>query len=162
MADKKTSGLKPGGAGTRQPPFRSWSKTFLSNLAATSNVTASAKAAGIKPHVAYEERRKNADFQRDWFVALCEGYEHLEMETLHRLRTGELKPPSGAKKAMRVFDNANALRLMAAHRETVARQRALRDNGNEEDILASLDAKLDRMRERWLAARNDDGNDQGA
>ncbi len=61
-----------------------------------------------------------------------------------------------------MFDNASALRLMAAHRETVARQRALRDNGNEEDILASLDAKLDRMRERWLAARNDDGNDQGA
>jgi hypothetical protein len=92
-------------------------------------------------------------------VALCEGYDHLEMETLHRLRTGELKPPTGAKKSMRVFDNASALRLMAAHRETVARQRALREDESEEDILASLDAKLDRMRERWLAERQQSGGD---
>jgi hypothetical protein len=74
------------------------------------------------------------------------------MALLHRLRAGELKPAAGAKKAVRQFDNATSLRLLTAHREAVARQRAMRDNEDADAILASINVKLERMRERSLAA----------
>ncbi|GGC38044.1 hypothetical protein GCM10011371_26810 [Novosphingobium marinum] len=74
------------------------------------------------------------------------------MDLLHRLRTGEIKPPSGAKKGVRTYDNATAFRLLSAHREAVARERAIRDDEDAEAVLASIDAKLDRMRERALKA----------
>ena len=37
-----------------------------------------------------------------------------------------IKPAVGAKKGTRVFDNATALRLLVVHRESVARQQAVR------------------------------------
>ena len=137
-----------------QPSLPKWSKTFLSELAATSNVSASARMAGVATSTAYDTRRNNAEFSRKWQQALCEGYDHLEMDLLHRLRNGEIKPANGAKRGVRIYDNAIAFRLLAAHREAAARQRAIRDNEDEEAILASIDAKLDLMRERWLAANS--------
>jgi hypothetical protein len=134
------------------PPFAKWTKAFLAELAATSNVTASAKKAGICTSTAYEARRSNPEFNRKWMAALCEGYDHLEMELLLRLRTGEVKPASGAKKGVRTYENATAFRLLIAHRDSAARQRAIRDNEDTEVILANIDAKLERMRRRELAA----------
>jgi len=99
-----------------------WRRAFLGALAATSNVSASAKAANVPPSRAYEARRRDPQFYRDWQEALCEGYEHLEMALLQRLREGEIKPASGAKRGTRVFDNATALRLLVVHRESVSRQ----------------------------------------
>jgi hypothetical protein len=142
-------------------PFPTWSRTFLEELAATSNVSAAARAAGIHPSTAYEARRKRADFNRRWQEALCEGYDHLEMELLHRMRTGEIKPAKDAKRGVRSFDNATAFRLLLAHRDSAARQRAVRSNEDREQILLSINAKLERMRERRLAAaREADDGDQ--
>ncbi|MFA7587716.1 MAG: hypothetical protein WCY11_16220 [Novosphingobium sp.] len=152
MADPVQSGRRKRIAAVRQPSLPKWSKTFLSELAATSNVSAAARKAGIASSTAYDTRRANPEFNRHWQQALCEGYDHMELELLHRLRMGEVKPAAGAKKGVRTFDNTTAFRLLAAHRESVARQRAIRDNDDEDAILASIDAKLDRMRERWLAA----------
>ena len=73
------------------------------------------------------------------------------MELLHRLRTGEVKPASSAKRGFRAFDNATAFRLLAAHRESAARQRAIRSNEDAEAIVLSINAKLERMRQRMLA-----------
>ena len=161
MADTPLSGrslrLPPA---LRQPSLPKWGKTFLAELAATSNVSAAARKAGISTTTAYETRRIHAEFNRKWQEALCEGYDHLEMDLLHRLRTGEVKPASGARRGTRTFDNTTAFRLLSAHREAVARQRAIRDNQDEDTILASLDAKLESMRQRSLAAsgqRDDDG-----
>ncbi len=151
MANRATSGRRAFGAAPAKPSFAKWSKAFLSELAATSNVTASAKKAGISTTHAYDTRRNNAEFNRDWRRSLFEGYEHLEMELLHRLRTGELKPASGAKRGVRAFDNATALRLLAAHRESAARQRAIRSSEDAEAIVLSINAKLERMRQRMLA-----------
>lgn len=131
-------------------PVRKWRAPFLSELAATSNVAASARAAGIAPARAYELRRADPQFYREWQEALCEGYDHLEMTLLQRLRDGEIKPASGAKRGTRVFDNANALRLLAAHRETAARQRAIHDTRDSEAILDSINAKIEKMRERRI------------
>ena len=141
------------GAGAAKKSFAAWSRLFLAELATTSNVSAAARKAGVSSFEVYEARRANGEFARRWQVALCEGYDLLEMQLLQRMRDGELKPVAGAKRASRAYDNALALRLLAAHRESAARERAMRDNEDAEAILASIDAKLDRMRERGLAAK---------
>lgn len=152
MADSKASGPRSRDAKPRLPAYAKWSKLFLAHLAATSNVSASARKAGISTSTAYEMRRSNPDFNHKWQQALIEGYEHLEMELLYRLRIGESKPAAATKRATRSFDNSTAFRLLSAHREVIAKERAIRNNDNEEAILASIDAKLERMRQRQLAA----------
>lgn len=142
----------------RKPKFEHWSPVFISELAATSNVSAAARKAEIATATAYDARRVDPEFNRKWQQALCEGYDHLEMELLQRLRSGEVKPHSSAKRGVRSFDNATAFRLLAAHRDSAARQRAIRDNEDTEAILASINAKLDKMRERRLAAAREDSN----
>lgn len=144
----KQGSRSPSGA----PRFPEWSKIFLAELAATSNVTASAKKAGIGTSAAYEARRSRPEFNRAWQQALCEGYDHLEMELLARLRGGEVKPAAGAKRGVRAFDNATAFRLLAAHRDSAARQRAVRNQEDAEAIVQSINAKLEQMRQRRLAA----------
>lgn len=138
-------------AASGPPRFAQWSKIFLAELAATSNVSASARKAEISTSTAYETRRANPEFNRAWQRALCEGYEHLEMELLHRLRTGEVKPAGGAKRGVRSFDNGIAFRLLLAHQEAVSRQKAIRDNEDSEAIIQSINAKLEKIRERRSA-----------
>ena len=124
---------------------RHWVGLFLDTLAETSNVTASARMAGCSVSRAYKFRREDSDFRRRWGEALLEGYEHLEMETLHRLRFGI--GPDDPK-----FDIPNALRLLTAHRDAVSREKARRGKRDRAAVLASLNAKLDKMRERHLNA----------
>lgn len=119
---------------------RPWRPVFLAVLAETSNVTAAAAAADVPPSRAYKDKRDDSEFAAKWREALCEGYDLLEIEVLHRLRFGE--PKDGAK-----FDNATALRLLSQHRETVARERAIRDNADVDTVRQSIHAKLLQIRE---------------
>jgi hypothetical protein len=119
-----------------------WRTCFLEALAETSSVTAAAIRANIPPHTAYRARRKEAAFATKWREALHEGYDNLEMEVL-----GYLRDPWAARK----MDVASALRLLAAHRETVARERALREDDDEQEVLESIDRFIDEMRERRAA-----------
>lgn len=73
------------------------------------------------------------------------------MELLHRLRTGEVKPAGSAKRGVRSFDNGIAFRLLLAHQDAVSRQKAIRDNEDSEAIIQSINAKLEKIRERRLA-----------
>lgn len=132
---------------SKEPNNRHWRKHFLATLAETSNVSAAARSARIDPSHAYKVKRNEIEFARAWRGALCEGYDLLEMEVLHRLRFGE--PRDGEAK----FDNAAALRLLSQHRETVAQERAIRDDADVEDVRASLHAKLLQMRDEVLASR---------
>jgi hypothetical protein len=153
MADSSKSGAcGMAAAPKKSPTFAQWSKVFLAKLAETSNVTASAAKAQICTSKAYDARRTNPEFNRAWQQALCEGYDNLEMELLHRLRTGEVKPAGGARRGVRAYDNANAFRLLAAHRDSAARFRAIRSNQDAETIVLSINAKLEQMRQRRLAA----------
>jgi hypothetical protein len=70
------------------------------------------------------------------------------MELLYRLRNGEIKPAAGAKKGVRNFDNGIAFRLLLAHKDSVMRQRAVRDNLDSEAIIRSINAKFEKIRER--------------
>jgi hypothetical protein len=152
MADKCKSRRAAAGRPAKKVPFSRWSKLFLGELAATSNVTAASRKAGVNTAAAYEARRANPEFNRAWQRALCEGYDHLEMELLRRLRDGEIKPAAGTKRGTRTFDNATALRLLAAHRDAAARQRAIHTNEDSEAIIQSINAKLEGIRQRRLAA----------
>ena len=128
-----------------------WRKDFLGELARTSNVAASARKAGVDVSTAYKARRSETRFAREWFEALCEGYDNLEMDLLHRLREGELEGSTAKPRARRKYDNATAFRLLAAHRAAVVRQRARREDQDEEAVYASIHAKLDAVRERVKA-----------
>ena len=141
---------------------RHWRALFLDTLAETSNVSAAARRAGINPSRAYKVRREEPAFRLKWNAALLEGYEHLEMETLHRLRMGVDGSKDGRK-----FDVANALRLLTLHRDTVARERAIIGEDDEESVLAELNARLDAMRSReaevaLLLAADDDEDEPDA
>lgn len=119
-----------------------WRLRFLEALAETSNVSASAQQAGVEPRVTYKARRSEPDFAARWNAALLEGYEHLEMEVL-----GHLRAPDPERK----LDVAAALRLLAAHRETVLRLKALTEEEDEQATLDALDRWIDEMRERRTA-----------
>lgn len=125
------------------PPRSKWEPRFLSALAECSNVVASATAANITANYVYKLRRTDTQFARKWRQALFEGCEHLEMEILCYLR--------GENPTERKFDVANALRVLAGHRQAIATERALRDDENEQDVLDSIDRMLDEMRERAAA-----------
>ena len=140
-----------------------WQPIFLEELARTSNVAGAARTARIDTGTVYKARRSEASFHRAWQEALAEGYDNLEMDMVRRLRVGELTG-GGPGKAHRKFDNAIAFRLLTAHREAVGRQKGLRANEDEDAILASINAKLEKMRERQLAAiaELDDGPVDGS
>jgi hypothetical protein len=144
----QSSGRKPAARKRRRTPASiTWKKEFLAALAEISNVTAAAARAGITPRHVYKLRREDADFGRKWQIALCEGYDNLELELLQRVRSGACGTDKDPK-----FDNAVGFRLLTAHRESAARQRALHDNEDTDQLIASINAKLDLMRERAIAA----------
>jgi len=142
---------EPDGAPERRRRFgapKNWREQFLACLAETSNVTAAAQCADISLSWVYKTKREDPAFAEAWLVALCEGYDHLELELLFRLRTGESRDMPANK-----YDNATALRLLLAHKDTRARFQARQDNVTAEEIRLSLDAKLARLREDVIANR---------
>jgi len=136
---------------SRTPATREWVQPFLAALAETSNVRRAAHKAGIPTSTAYDARRKQRAFARQWQEALCEGYDNLVLDLLCRLREGEIKPAAGSKRGMRIFDNASALRLLAAHREARERENAVQANVSAAEIRASINRKIATFRENVLA-----------
>ena len=140
----------------------SWSAekraTFLAELAATSNVTKSAAAAGMSDAQVYAERRRNAGFRDAWTEALSEGYARLEFMMLERANdalsvTGKVTDEQLATSKMHEYSNKLALNLLTAHRALVRETRGgaapSRHTPNRAaGSKARLIAKLDEMRAR--------------
>ncbi len=124
---------------------RSWRRTFLIVLGQTSDLEAACAAVRIDLDRAYAARRNEPDFAIAWRLALLEGYENLELETLSYLRTGKRRDEE------RPFDVVNAIRLIKGQADAAARERASREDGDEQDVLDSIDRMLDGMRERAAA-----------
>ena len=120
-----------------------WRGLFLDYLAESSNVTQSAQKAKINPSRAYKVRREEPEFARAWLAALWEGYAHLEMEVLRRLREGDQQAGNSDK-----YDFANAIRLLGAHRDNVARAQAEQRNVSAAEVRASIDRKVEAIREQ--------------
>ncbi len=138
-----------------RPRGTRWRAPFLAMLAETSNVSRSALAAGVTVSHAYKTRRNDANFRRAWHQALCEGYDLLELEVLGRLREGSVTCPEGGR-----FDFGSALRILAAHRGTVASARAVQADDDEEAVFAAIDAKIDALRRGRDQAPSGGGHDR--
>lgn len=138
-----------------------WRTAFLDTLSRTSNISAAARAAKVDASLVYRTRRSDPVFAKAWYQALCDGYDLLELDLLRRLRMGDTENPNAKRK--RKYDNATAFRLLSAHRDAVSKARAEQEQTDEEDIIASINAKIDMMRERMkAAAANDAGTSHGA
>lgn len=124
------------------PLDKHWRTYFLQALAETSNVKASAKAAGVSTSRAYKARREDAEFAAQWRAALLEGYDHLEMEVLGYLRAADPR---------RKLDVVSAIRLLTMHRETAAAERARAAGTNEGSVLDAIDAVIEQVRGRRAA-----------
>lgn len=165
MAD----GLKgrPGAAvrsAGRGRPGRVAMAEFLDQLAATSNVAASARAAGMNGNAMYRERRRNAEFAARWHAALCEGFARLEAELLAEA----LVAPSGNVKDATLKSRAQKYRLglalLAAHRAAVRGQGgAVAGPGaaGQGDARERLTAKLRTMQARVMAEAAGDADADG-
>ncbi|MBV7258397.1 hypothetical protein KCG46_02265 [Erythrobacter sp. WH158] len=140
------------GDGTK--PNRHWRSLFLDYLAESSNVSESARKANINPSRAYKVRREEPEFARQWLAALWEGYIHLEMEVLRRLREGDQQTEDSDK-----YDFANAIRLLNVHRENAIRAQAEQRNVSAAEIRASIDRKVERIRLKVKAEKQRAGSD---
>jgi len=120
-----------------------WRRLFLDHLAETSNVTASAEKAGISVSRAYKVRREEEAFAQQWLAALAEGYLHLELEVVRRLREGDFTVGEDGK-----FDFANAIRLLAAHRDNAVRGASQVRDVSAAEVRASIDRKIEDIRRR--------------
>lgn len=127
---------------------RHWRTRFLDYLAETSNVSRAAAHAGIEISRVYRLRRVQPNFAREWHAALAEGYAHLELEVLRRLREGDFKTADGDK-----FDFANAIRLLAAHRDSAATGQLRERNVSPAEVRASIDRKIEEIRRRMNKAK---------
>ena len=128
-------------AGKPHPTDRHWRTRFIDALAISSNVTRSAEKAGISISRAYSVRRTDAAFARQWQAALADGYLHLEMEVVRRLREGDFKTADGDK-----FDFANAIRLLAAHCDTASNVQSRERDVSPAEVRASIDRKIEEIR----------------
>lgn len=123
-----------------------WRNAFLAKLAETSHVRSACAHAKVGPSTVYDLRRRDAGFAERWMEALAEGYDNLEMELLHRLRSGD--PQDDAK-----FNHAVAFRMLQQHRDNVMREKARRSNVDAAAVRASIDRKVAEMRALVLAER---------
>ncbi|WP_423141028.1 hypothetical protein ACOYW6_09200 [Parablastomonas sp. CN1-191] len=130
---------------------KNWPDIFINHLAETSNIKASADAASVSQSLVYKKRRDDPAFAQRWYAALAEGYDTLEMELLERLRTGRLEDEleDGTR---RKFDIGTAFKCITAHRETVMREKSRRSLADEVTTIQSINAKIDRLRERQQQA----------
>lgn len=144
---KKGTGTK--GAGTPPPPLKIGHKLelFLTRLAETSNVSAAASEAELTTATVYARRRTDPTFAQRWFEALAEGYDRLEMDLLERLRTGRMEDVD-ADGNRRKFDASAAFRCIAAHRETVAREKGRRKLSDEIVTIRAINDRIDAMRRK--------------
>lgn len=150
-ATRNARSVRPGAAQMTQ---------FLEALAESSNVAASARAAGVSGNAMYRERRRNAGFAARWHEALCEGFARLEAELLSEA----LVAPSGNVKDATLKSRAQKYRLglalLAAHRAAVRGAKLpgggalMRGSAKER-----LRAKLDAIRANAAAERGETGDD---
>lgn len=128
-------------------------EAFLSNLAESSNVKRSAHLADLSTSTVYQKRRQDPSFARKWLAALYEGYLHLEMEVLRRLREGDMQGKEKDK-----YDFANAIRLLTVHRENAARAQAEQRNVDAKAVRASIDRKIEDIRQQVQLEKRREGN----
>lgn len=126
---------------------------FLDHLAETSNVSVSAKRAGVSRSAVYRLRATCPAFSHGWQMAIATGYDELEFRMLKTARFGTIKPvkrPDGSIGRATEFDDAQGLKLLMAYKQSVEKARAEQPPDplvarNARDQLAAM---LDQIRQR--------------
>jgi hypothetical protein len=137
-----------------QPRDRHWRGRFLDTLVTTSDVTRAAAAAGMTLSHAYRLRRTEPEFARQWQAALEDGYLHLELELVRRLREGDFKTADGEK-----YDFTNAIRLLASQRSSSKGSAPVRERDvSVAEVRASIDRKIEDIRRRMARAAAAEGS----
>lgn len=99
-------------------------RTFLAELAATANVRAAARAAGVSSQAAYNRRRLWPAFAEAWGQAKAEGYVRLEMLLIHAA-TATLDPaPEADAREAPAMTVEQAMKAVAAPLRRPARRQA--------------------------------------
>lgn len=150
-------------AGVRAPFDARARKIFLDHLAMTSNVAASARAAGVTANSAYAFRRRNADFAQLWQAALAEGFARLEGELLAEALTAVSGKVTDATLKSRAQKHRLGLALLTMHRASVRGAKAApaadQDVGLADKVRAKL---LDMHRRMHIDSGAAKGVDSGA
>ncbi len=100
---------------------------FLDHLAETSNVSLSAKRAGVSRSAVYRLRANCPAFSHGWQMAIATGYDELEFRMLKTARFGTIKPvkrPDGSIGKATEFDDAQGLKLLMAYKQSAEKARA--------------------------------------
>ena len=125
---------------------------FLRALAATGNVSAAARAAGIARATAYAARGGDADFAVAWAAALEDAVDALELEARRRAMVGVDTPHYyGGKVAGRVIKYSDSLLMFLLRAHRPERYREVVDGGRDgeaaawPDARARLAARLERL-----------------
>ena len=151
--------LRRGKGGRRQlqrrDKRRSFTKAkqdkFFQVLAATCNVTAAYKAAGVGHHCVYDHRRKYAAFRARWADAVRESYARLELMMVERMLNGTVKTVTradGSVETIHHYPDWIALQLLRLHRQTAAEAGIEHGPGEIDEARARIADKLERLKAR--------------
>ncbi|ESZ85955.1 MAG: hypothetical protein Q27BB25_16595 [Blastomonas sp. CACIA14H2] len=126
---------------------------FLDHLAETSNVSLSAKRAGVSRSAVYRLRATCPAFSHGWQMAIATGYDELEFRMLKTARFGTIKPvkrPDGSIGKATEFDDAQGLKLLMAYKQSVEKARAdpPADPQGARNVRDQLAVTLEQIRER--------------
>lgn len=121
-----------------RPPTKRQRDRFLAHLAATLNVTAAAKVAGVGRSTVYRLRERDRTFAEAWREAEAEAIDKLEAQAYRFAMEGaeeRLYDAEGNLVSRRVReDPASAARLLAAHRPALYSERHRLEIGGRVDI----------------------------
>lgn len=126
---------------------------FLHHLAETSNVSLSAKRAGVSRSAVYRLRATCPAFSHGWQMAIATGYDELEFRMLKTARFGTIKPvkrPDGSIGRATEFDDAQGLKLLMAYKQSVEKSRSdpPADPQGARNARDQLTAMLEQIRQR--------------
>lgn len=165
LEPRRQAGVGKGLRMVRKRPG-SWSKRkkerFLDTLARTANVTESARACGMCRDAAYNLRRRDPEFRRDWEKALVEALDVMADRLLeYGLNGATVKIRYQGKvvdEEVR-FDPKMALSLLRLHRDTATRVRAEADEppADREALARDLREKLLLIDARMKEAKAQEG-----
>ncbi|WP_245638426.1 hypothetical protein [Croceicoccus bisphenolivorans] len=135
-------------------------RAFIAALAATGSVTQAAREIGASLEALYRLRGRGGaqGFAAAWDKAVDLGMARLEDAALIRAIEGELRPVVSGGKVVAHYRRHNdaltmfMLRHRRAHRYGSETERRVEEEHDEDAIIASINRKLDLMRERMEAA----------
>lgn len=129
-------------------------RAFLDHLAETSNVSVSAKRAGVSRSAVYRLRATSPAFSNGWQTAIATGYDELEFRMLKTARFGTIKPvkrPDGSMGRATEFDDAQGLKLLMAYKTSIEKTRGdpapdpLAAKGAREQLATTLEQIRQRL-----------------